>query len=39
MPHWAWVALLFGIVVGLFALLMRVGGGEPIDRDDTGGGD
>jgi len=39
MPHWAWVAVLFAVVVGLFALLLRSGGVEPLDRDDTGGAD
>jgi hypothetical protein len=39
MPHWAWVAVLFAVVIGLFALLLRSGGAEPLDRDDTAGAD
>jgi hypothetical protein len=39
MPHWAWVALVIGGIVALFAFLLRMGGGEPLDRSDTGGGD
>ena len=38
MTHWVWVAMVFGGIVVLLALLLR-GGGEPLDRDDTGGGD
>ncbi len=37
MPHWAWVALMFGIIVGLFGFLLYVEGGEPTGRDDTAG--
>jgi hypothetical protein len=40
MPHWAWVALVFGGIVALFAFLLRVGGSEPRegqDRWDTPG--
>jgi len=39
MPQWAWVTMLFSIIVGLFAFLLRVRGGEPLDRDDTGSAD
>jgi hypothetical protein len=39
MPHWAWVATLLLIVVGLFAFLLRIGGGEPSGREDAGVGD
>jgi hypothetical protein len=37
MPHWIWVALSFGGIVALFVFILR-GGGKPLDRDDTGGG-
>jgi hypothetical protein len=39
MPHWAWVALLFLGIIALFAFILYVGGGEPIDRQDSGAGD
>jgi hypothetical protein len=34
MPHWAWVTLAFGLIVGLFGLLLRLGGSEPRDKGD-----
>ena len=39
MPHWAWVALLFLSIVGLIAFILYFGGGEPLEREDSGGGD
>ena len=39
MPQWAWLSLLLGLVVVLFVFTFRVAGGEPLDREDAGGGD
>ena len=38
MPQWAWSISLLGVVVLLFVFLYRVGGGEPLDREDSGDG-
>jgi hypothetical protein len=38
MPQWLWTAGILLAIVVLFAWVLWIGGGEPLDRDDTGGG-
>ena len=39
MPDWGWTAALFAAVILLFVFIYKVAGGEPLDRQDNGGGD
>ena len=38
MPQWIWAGVILLAIVVVFAFLLWIGGGEPLDRDDTGGG-
>jgi hypothetical protein len=38
LPQWAWSAASIVVVVLLFVFLYKVGGGEPLDRQDSGAG-